>query len=155
MSVARLELGTPGQRQSVYPIIGRYPQANAEGQRDWRLVIIDVRGIRRRGGSVLGVHRGHRQAADGNTKSDRRPQLHGPGCEAKAGMRVKLHRPIVRKLRRISFPLSVRMDSGWNCTPHTGYSRCLTACISVGSSLARAMISSSSGSESDSTTSEW
>ena len=51
-------------------------------------------------------------------------------------------------------PFSVRMDSGWNCTPYNLYSLCSIAII-VPSSIVRAITSISSESPSSETTSEW
>ena len=58
-----------------------------------------------------------------------------------------------RKFRRIWWPTPVNTDSGWNCTPWTGHSRCRTAMI-VPSSAARATTSSSEGQVPGATASE-
>ena len=61
--------------------------------------------------------------------------------------------PTARKLRRRSCPPSVRIDSGWNCTPSIGNSRWRRPITRPSSDSA--VISSTSGTESRSTTSEW
>ena len=61
--------------------------------------------------------------------------------------------PTPKKLRRSSFPCSVRIDSGWNCTPWTGYSRCRIAMITPVSVFA--VTSSESGTASGAAHSEW
>ena len=58
-----------------------------------------------------------------------------------------------KKFARIACPPSVRIDSGWNCTPNTGQRRWASAMMTPSS--VRAVTSSSFGSESGSTTSEW
>ena len=58
-----------------------------------------------------------------------------------------------RKFRRIFRPSPVSTDSGWNCTPWTGYTRCRTAMI-VPSSCVRAATSRSPGTLSGPMTSE-
>ena len=50
---------------------------------------------------------------------------------------------LARKFRAISRPSGVSTDSGWNCTPSIGSSRCLTPITSPSSAVAE--ISSSSG----------
>ena len=46
-------------------------------------------------------------------------------------------------------------DSGWNCTPQTGYFRWRTAWISLASSCARAVTTSSRGSDKGAAIREW
>ncbi len=58
-----------------------------------------------------------------------------------------------RKLAIRSWPPTVRIDSGWNCTPSTSSSRWRRP-MTMPSSVS-AVISSTSGTESRSTTSEW
>src|SRR5438128_76836 len=58
-----------------------------------------------------------------------------------------------RKLPSSRFPSTVRMDSGWNCTPSTGQWRCRTPMISPSS--AHAVTSSVSGTVWGRITSEW
>src|SRR5207237_10452557 len=58
-----------------------------------------------------------------------------------------------RKFCRSSLPCSVRIDSGWNWTPWTGYSRWRTAMITPES--VRAVTSSESGTASGAAHSEW
>ncbi len=58
-----------------------------------------------------------------------------------------------RKFLRRSWPLEVRIDSGWNCTPSTSYWRWRRP-ITIPSSVS-AVISSMSGTLARSTTSEW
>src|SRR5205085_11964432 len=137
----------PRQSEAVDTIVGRGSQTKQKRKRQRRIMVLDVCGIGCGRSRVLSARKRHRRGK-ADAKREQRAQLH---LEPRKGMErhAKLNRPIVRKSRRISFPLSVRIDSGWNCTPHTGYRRCLSAWISVGSSLARATTSSSSGSESD------
>ena len=59
-----------------------------------------------------------------------------------------------RKLRSIRRPAGVNTDSGWNCTPCTGSSRCRKP-MTVPSSAARAVISNASGQPSSLTQREW
>src|SRR5438128_5033780 len=58
-----------------------------------------------------------------------------------------------RKLPSSRFPSTVRMDSGWNCTPSTGQWRCRTPMLSPSS--AHAVTSSVSGTVWGRITSEW
>ena len=64
-------------------------------------------------------------------------------------------RPVVRarKLAMRSWPPMVRIDSGWNCTPSTSSSRWRSP-MTMPSSVS-AVISSTSGTDARSTTSEW
>src|SRR5262245_35843969 len=68
---------------------------------------------------------------------------------------AKVHFASSKKLRSSALPCGVMTDSGWNWTPYTGCSRCLTAWTSDGSSFATATISSDSGMVRRSTISEW
>src|SRR5262249_6546708 len=61
--------------------------------------------------------------------------------------------PSVRKLESNWRPSGVPTDSGWNCTPHTGWTRCSSA-INTPSSL-YAVARSSSGSAPSRTQREW
>src|SRR5213079_1026371 len=64
---------------------------------------------------------------------------------------LKRHLAPSRKLRASSGPSGVSTDSGWNCTPSTGSSRCRTAITSPSSHVAQT--SRQSGTET--AASEW
>src|SRR5690606_1103149 len=64
-----------------------------------------------------------------------------------------VHGHSARKFLSSRWPCWVRIDSGWNCTPYTGCSRCLTPMISPSST--QALTAKQSGSVSRSTASEW
>src|SRR5262249_54794328 len=59
---------------------------------------------------------------------------------------------VARKLASSRFPSTVRIDSGWNCTPSTAWVRCRTPMISP--SAVQAERSSTGGSVAGSITSE-
>ena len=63
------------------------------------------------------------------------------------------HRVPFRKFASMAWPCSVRMDSGWNCTPSTASVLWRTPMISTSS--VQAVISRQSGNDSRSITSEW
>ena len=60
---------------------------------------------------------------------------------------------VFRKLRSIAWPCSLRMDSGWNCTPSSATSRWRTPMISPSPLVA--VTTSSGGSVARSIASEW
>lgn len=70
------------------------------------------------------------------------------------GLRAAAGRPYsARKFFRSCFPESVSTDSGWNCTPSTGYFLCRRPMMTPSSVAAE--ISSSRGNDLRSTMSEW
>ena len=87
---------------------------------------------------------------------DRRGHLVGASrsCRAQARAMAAARSISVssRKLRNRRLPSTVRIDSGWNCTPHTGSVVCASAMISP--SAVRAVTVSDGGSDAGSTTSE-
>ena len=109
---------------------------------DGRIVAEDV---------VADLGRGHRRA-----HRRRRPR-HGVAAQVDHA-RMDRHRAASRKFFSIACPCSVRIDSGWNWTPSSGVfvaasSRWRTPMISP--SLAVDVTSSSRGSDSRSSASEW
>src|SRR5581483_7288407 len=92
-------------------------------------------------GEVVAVHEPLERVADGEGRVRHRR------CSVWSAARI------ARKLRRMSWPAGVRMDSGWNCTPSTGSSRWRTPMITPLS--LHADTSSASGTLSGRMASEW
>ena len=90
----------------------------------------------------------------GRTRDGVAAEIDNGGRAATAGRRgVVGHGFSSRKLRSIACPCSLRMDSGWNCTPSMSYSLCRTPMISPSS--VQAVTSRQEGSEDRSIAKEW
>ncbi len=86
---------------------------------------------------------GHRRAHRGSR----------PGHRVAAQIHHVLGHVRSRKLRSMACPCSVRIDSGWNCTPSMASSRCRTPMISPSS--VQAVVTRSAGHDARSMASEW
>ena len=87
-------------------------------------------------GTSPSMMRGHRRGRLGLGR--------GPPCRCSFSSSAGEHHSS-RKLRRSRRPSSVRIDSGWNCTPCIGHSRWRSAITVRSSSSVRAAISSTAG----------
>src|SRR5205085_9047502 len=81
----------------------------------------------------------------------RREMRSGANGVDRPGDDVVGHQASVRKFRRMSLPLGVSTDSGWNWTPSAGRLLCRTPITTLPS----VAVSSSSAGSSGSATSEW